>query len=277
MEIMPNMSASYPQEIFPKFTYKRRLNVDKLLASHPDLLVVRMVDGDIGQYQSITQGGEQVLTDKVFKNSMANLSMNLAGGLFDVSVDVHLCYLPEKSVVKPWQGWPIKKSLCSKESSYKRYGECFGLSFCVRKIHNRTFPFYKHFDTQKDRDDYAREVAAAPTNANVFGEDAKCVDVFKSKKENVLVHPRIRMHHAPTNANYWHVTLDTYRPTEVNYIRSEEVKSADKKMFKALKQDLLVCCTINESPCYKLEKSEYYKRLFYYLDAFCMKVRRKAV
>ena len=87
---MPNMSDSYPQEIFPKFIYKRRLNVDKLLASHPDLLVVRVVDGDIGQYQSITQGGEQVLTDKVCKNNMANLSMNLAGGLFDVSVDVNV-------------------------------------------------------------------------------------------------------------------------------------------------------------------------------------------
>lgn len=261
----------------PRFAYKCRMKVDKLLTKYPELLVVRLVEGELSQYRSLTIGGVPELSDKVFKNSMANLSLNLAGGLFNVSPDGHLPYLPDKSIVKSWNGLWRKKSLCSKTGSYKASEECFGLCFHTKDVHDRTFPYYKHFDTQQERDEYAKEVGQTLADAAIFGEDVKCVGAFKSKKENVLVYPRIRIHHAPTNANYWHATLDTYRPTDNTYIRSEDVESRDKKMFKALKHDLIEKCSINEAPTYCIDKVDYYKTPFYYIGAFCMKIKRLTV
>ncbi len=43
---------------------------------------------------------------KLFKCSMANLSMNLSGGLFDTNSDAHLRFLPQKDseLSHPWNG-----------------------------------------------------------------------------------------------------------------------------------------------------------------------------
>lgn len=72
------------------------------------------------------------------------------------------------------------------------------------------------------------------------------------------VRPRIIVHHSPTNANYWHMTLDTYRPTDMEYVSpTERQNGSDKKMFKALKQDLVQCCMIDELPAYKIDRLDY--------------------
>lgn len=259
------MSDFYPIDILPRFVYKPRMRVNNLLAKYPELLVVRLVDGNPEDYSIETESGELVLSEKVFKNNMANLSMNLAGGLFDTAPEKHLRFLPVKDLVKPWKGFCVRKNVCSEDDSFQLFVPCFGLCFLVRDIHERTFPYYKHFDTEEERNQYAKEVAEIIKGADGYA-DADYVGAFKSKKDLVEVHPRIRVHHSPSNANYWHMTLDTYRPNEATYIKPEgDQKSTDKKMFKALKQDLLQNYTINSQPLYRIEESDYYLPFFYLL------------
>ena len=275
---MTQLHEVYPSVILPRVTFKRRLNVDRLLRKYPELLVVRMVEGEYYDYLLDTESEEKILSDKVFKNSMANLSMNLAGGLFDTSSHGHLKFLPtSKEASLPWKGRKASKRLYSTPNCYKTFTPCFGLCFHVRDIHKRTFPFYKHFETKEERDKYAEEAKIAITEEEKK-YDADYVGAFESKKKPVLVRPRIRVHHSPSRVNYWHMTLDTYRPTNENYVRPEsKLNSSDSRMFKALKQDLVQCCCVDEMPAYRLEKKDYYNCLCYYLFMLSSKLLRKQV
>ncbi len=151
----------------------------------------------------------------------------------------------------------IPTELYDSEECYNFYDACFGLCFYVSDIHNRTFPFYKTFNTKEERDEYEVKTIIAKTELG-SSYDAKFVGEFKNKKTPVLVKPCIKVHHMPTMVNYWHMTLDTYRPIESHYVESyDKQKNSDKKMFKALKQDLLQRYKINESPCYSIESCDY--------------------
>lgn len=251
------MLPSYPNEIQPNSNYKVCMETDALLEKYPRLLVVRMVEGHPDEYIMDGESGEKVLSDRVFKNNMANLSLNLAGGLFDTTSGGHLNFLPVKEVASTWMGEEISSDLFRAEGTYIFYDTCFGLCFYVCDVHNRTFPFYKHFESQKERDEYANRTQEIASKEDVMN-DARLVGAFESKKKNVLVHPRLRVHHAPTKANYWHMTLDTYRPTDIDYVRPDDkLNSSDKSMFKALKQDLVTCCDINLQPEYTIDEADY--------------------
>lgn len=94
--------------------------------------------------------------------------------------------------------------------------------------------------------------------------DAHLVGAFVSKHDAVEVRGRIKVHHAPTNGNYWHITLDTYRPNSKEFICSiGDRQNADKQMFKALKQDLRQRLIVDEKPHYSLSRREYVR--FFYL------------
>lgn len=255
----------YPTEILPRVIYKRRLNVGRLLERYPDLLVVRMVDGFVNDYLQKSESGDIILSQKVFKNNMANLSMNLAGALFDTSSHAHLRFLPtKKEATDAWNGLRIPKRLYSTTDCFDTHEPCFGLCFLVNEINERTFPFHKHFESEEERNAFADRAS----NVTTFKEkeyQADYVSAFESKKKNVLVRPRIKVHHAPSKVNYWHMTLDTYRPTDMDFVRPDEKQdSSDVKMFKALKQNLVLCCKINEGPTYNIEKRDYYKPICFY-------------
>lgn len=254
------MSESYPTEILPSPGYKEKMETDYLLTKYPDLLVVRLVEGHVEDYYLNTENNDRVLSDKVFKNNMANLSMNLAGGLFNTSSDAHLRFLPAtKEATETWDGGYVDPILYTTENSYHFYATCFGLCFFVRDIHNRTFPFYKHFESQEERNEYEENVKKNVSEAE-RSYDAHLVGAFESKKKMALINPRLKVHHEPSKVNYWHMTLDTYRPTDISYIHSEDKQnSGDRKMFKALKQDLLQCYSIDRNPNYCINPTDYLK------------------
>lgn len=220
-------------------------------------MVVRKVDGNPDQVISRGESGEPIVTMTVFNCNMANLSLNLAGGLFNVAPSRDLPYLPVKpEAILPWNGVEPSETLCDK---YNFTAECFGLCFKIREIHRRTFPFLRHFDNQSARDKYAQrlEAAASPVLRKM---NAHLVGVFDSKVKKAEVRPRIMVHHSPTMANYWHMTLDTYRPEDNTFVRAEErLSSTDRKMFVSLKQDIVNHCTVNEKPNYKLKRCDYKK------------------
>ena len=254
------MKAPYPEKILPRQSYLIRLNVEKLLSKYQNLLVVRLKEGNFQDYIIKTELGEKCLSERVFVNNMANLSLNLAGGLFDTKSNKHLRFLPtNEKATRPWNGESIPKDLYQKPDNYKIYDVCFGLCFKVRDIHNRTFPYYKHFKSQEERNEYERNTALA-TSDEEKSYDANFVGAFEGKDRGVEVRPRIKVHHSPTMLNYWHMTLDTYRPIDTDYIHpKEKLKSSDKTMLKSLKQDLTQCCKINISPSYHIESCDYIK------------------
>lgn len=251
---------AYPTEIMPHVSYKRRLRISKLLKKYCGLMVVRQVKGLPDDFMFVTENGGKVLQTTVFDSSMANLSLNLAGGVFDTSNDAHLRFLPlSEDATSLWQGGKINPAIVATEDTYSFTSPCFGLCFLVSKIHDRTFPFYKFFNSKEERDEYAQKVHEATTERKKT-YDAHLVSAFKNKKSEVRVYPRIKVHHAPNNANYWHATLDTYRPIDKTPVQPTEVLgNSDRKMFKSLKQDLLQNYSINKLPDYRIRRCTYIK------------------
>lgn len=250
----------YPTEILPLPNYKQKLSIDLLLKKFGKLLVVRLVEGELKDYIKVSENGESELDDSVFKNSMVNLSLNLAGGLFDTSSNAHLRFLPKDAEAKvSWDGGYVNPKIVLVEDNYTITTPCFGLCFYVCNIHNKTFPAYRHFDTEAERDEYAHKVAESTTDEEKK-HDAHLVGVFENKNKNVAIRPRIKVQHAPTNANYWHVTLDTTRPPDKKPVEpTENLSKSDKRLFKALKQDLIRHCTIDTKPDYKIPRRIYMK------------------
>ena len=257
----------YPTEIMPHVSYKRMLSVGKLLKKYDGLMVVRQVKGVPDDYILITENGDKQLRETVFDSSMANLSLNLAGGVFDTNKNAHLRFLPSSDdAIRLWKGNKVESEIMSPENSYLFTSPCFGLCFLVRKIHDRSFPFYKVFNTQNDRDEYAKK-AILSTTEREKEYDAHLVGAFKDKKSKVSINPRLKVNHAPNNANYWHMTLDTYRPIDKNPVASgEKLDNSDKKMFKALKQDLVQCYDIDKLPDYKIKRCSYMKWHYWLLS-----------
>ena len=258
---------SYPTEIMPRVSYKRRLSVGKLLRMYCGLMVVRQVKGVPDDYMLITEDGAKQLRETVFESSMANLSFNLAGGLFDTNKDAHLRFLPLRDdAIRLWKGEKVEPGIMSLEDSYSFTSPCFGLCFLVRKVHDRTFPFYKVFNTQEDRDEYAKKAILATTERE-REYDAHVVGAFKDKKSKVSINPRLKVHHAPNNANYWHMTLDTYRPVDKDPVApGERIDNSDRKMFKALKQDVVQCYNIDKLPDYKIKRYLFMKWQYWLLS-----------
>lgn len=254
---MDGKREPYPIIILPQTKYKKRLCIVKLLKKYADLMAVRLVCGFVDDYLIESESGDKVVLDSVFTNSMANLSMNLAGGVFNTSADEHLRFLPISEYGKaPWAGGRVDVNAFSSEESYSFNVQCFGLCFPVKSIHERSFPFHKGFKNKQERDDFALQVDEVTTEEEKRF-DANIVGAFK-KNSPVSVRGRIRVHHSPTNGNYWHITLDTYRPNEKGFVLSDEKKqSSDKQMFKALKQDLVQRCDVNVAPNYKLSRFAY--------------------
>lgn len=252
------MKPKYPTEIIPCSHYKKRMGIDDLLKKYPNLLVVRLVGGRLEDYFLSTNEGNNELSDKVFQNSLANLSMNLAGGLFNTDCNAHLRFLPStEEAAATWNGENVPEELYATEDCYHFYETCFGLCFYVHNIHNRIFPFYKHFDSQEERDKYADNTIAV-TSESEKEYDAHFVGAFENKKEKVLVKPRIKVSHSPTKVNYWHMVLDTYRPTDfAPVLPTDRQNASDRKMFKALKQDLMQNYSINLHPEYTIESCDY--------------------
>lgn len=263
---MERWHESYPVKILPHPHYKKKMSLDKLLRSYPELMVVRLVDGVVDDYCDVNPKGERVLTQRVFKNSMANLSLNLAGGLFNTAPDGDLRFLPtQKDAVSDWNGEYVSAKLFCSDDCYEMFEPCFGICFNVIEIHNRTFPFPKHFDSVQQRDEYAEKAYSVATPEEKE-YDAHIVEAYVSNKQNVMVYPIIKVHHSPSMANYWHMTLDTKRPIDTHYIQpAERQDSSDKKMFKSLKQDLLQHIHVDVIPNYRISPTHYIKWQYYLL------------
>ena len=246
----------YPKQILPHPSYRRKLGLERLLSKYPDLMAVRKVDGSPHDYERKGDKGDVFILPEVFNSNMANLSMNLAGGLFDVRPYKHLRILPIKAeAISDWNGKEPLRELYADFSDK----ECFGLCFLIRSIHRRTFPYFRHFDSQKSYDDFAKEVELAAV-ATKRDKDAILVDKFVSKLKPIELRPYIKVHHSPTMVNYWHITLDTRRPADVSFIDPKEKQTnQDKKMFMSLKQDIVHHCKVDVKPNYRLKRLDYKK------------------
>ena len=246
---------NYPIEIIPKATYKTCLNIDDLLSKYRELLVLRLVPGYKKDYL-VEGSNSQEYSEKIFSNTIWNLSMNLLGGKYKFS---HSPFLPLSDAIKDWNGEEVDISYYN--NLYKKENSSFFVCFYVKDIHKVTYPFSKTFETQQECDTFKNNASIVLKNNDAINETI--ADKFKQNGLTVTVPVFMKIFHRPNFLNYWHVTLDSKRPDNDDYIDPEEKQSSrDKKQMKAFKLHLthLINQTqIDEVP-YKIKRKDYQKR-----------------
>lgn len=254
--MMEDILPPYPKEILPNPSYKIRIDVDELLSVYPNLLVVRRIEGCAEEFSVETRNGDKEYYTKLFNFNMANLSLNLAGGLFDTDSNAHLRFMPTRGLATElWDGKDIE-SFMFEVDNYSVSDMCFGLCFFVSDIHRKWIPFNMFFMSEGARNTYEQETIQA-TIDSLTPKDIILVGAFARKRGPVKVYGRTKVNHMPTKANYWHITLDSFRPNEKVPVSPESKISSDHRMFVSLKQHLAQCCEINVKPDYCIDPIYY--------------------
>lgn len=242
----------YPYEVVPKATYKKRLVFKALRSDHPNMFVLRMVKGRKEDYYDESSDNQE-LTDRIFQGTIQNLSMNLLGGKFKIE---HYSFRPKNDGASDeWNGGDVDLSLY--KDSYIDETPSFYVCFNADDIDGTTYPFPIKFSNQDERDSMEKKASA------IFDEreiqiDQDVVDKFVSSEDKVNVQVLMQLVHRPNNLNYWHVTLDTTRPDNSEYIMPDEkLNSRDKRQMKAFKQHLMELIENIGSVPYKFKKEDY--------------------
>lgn len=253
------MKSKYPQHILPREGYVNPLKIDDLLKEHQDLFLVRQLPGNKDNYMHNMEGGGRTLSPKlVFKNqNLANYSLNLSGGKFNTKPKKDLRFLPEATDGGgDWHNGFVSKEICKAQDSYKITEPCCGLIIRARDLHHQTFPSTRSFNNPNEYETYLKEVDQVISIETML-YDKELVGKYNGKKGMVNIKGRVKINHRPTKMNYWHYTMDTYRPNELTPIMSDQITSRDKRMFEALKQNLLNEVAIDITPDYKIKRKEY--------------------
>lgn len=247
----------YPKDIIPNSKYKHRLKFKPLLDLYPDLMVLRMVGKE---YAECTDDGtaEGNLTDKIFDGSVQNLSMNLLGGLYKIE---HESFLPQKEAAETsWNGGDVDFE--KYRESYIDKNPCFHVCFHVKDIHNTTYPFPITFQKEDERNAMADKVREMFENDTELQIDQDVVEKFVDANSKVNVQVKMTLVHRPNLLNYWHVTLDTTRPDNPDFVMpGEKLNSRDRKQMKAFKQHLVQIMFVTNEVSYKLKRSDYMEKL----------------
>lgn len=246
----------YPKEVVPKTIYKKRLVFKTLRPIYPNMSVLRMVKGQKEDYYDDSSDNKE-LTDRIFQGTIQNLSMNLLGGKFKIE---HYSFRPKNDGASDeWDGDLV--NLYQFKDSYIDENPSFYVCFNVDDIDETAYPFSIKFKNQEDRD-FMEERAVAVLNEREVQIDQEVVEKFVSSVDPVKVQVLMQLTHRPNNLNYWHVTLDTTRPDDPEYIMPDErLNSRDKRQMKAFKQHLMELIVDMDTVPYRFKKKDYFEKV----------------
>lgn len=245
--------TSYPIEILPHKSYKKRLNLS-VLKNKYSLMAVRWCAVPYESAFEDSAKGTKVLTSSAIGQPLG-LSMNLLGGLFDK--DKHILYRPTKysPCRDDWDGISLYTVSCHDFEILSPDGFC--LYYDINEWHNYTFPYYTTapdkatFDGMK-----AKEKSIALAEDIVI--ESIVQECFKSKKNPFQMTARTKINHHPTLMNYWHVQLDSYRGNSTEEILDKDKPGSErKKICLLLKNDLKVKYKTDYQVDYHIEKEDY--------------------
>lgn len=218
------MQEPYPYQILPKKEFFHLMDVKTLLACYPNLAVSRRVSGNV-EDAFVPFNGQKQLKDSLM-GQVANMSLNLLGGLFDN--EKHLRFCPKQNV-EDWDGQDV--DVRSLEGEYEIDACCFPIFFMAKDICDYPFTAPYYFQKEKDAEVFISSIPVGDI-------EKKYTDKF-NKQEPIEVKTHAVLKHAPTNFNYWHCVLDSYPNLSSNDAIPTSNKGAAKRIIKMLRADLI--------------------------------------
>lgn len=255
------MYKKYPASILPNKEYLLEMDMPQLLKVYPNLYAVRRIDGDKDQLV-IQFSNDKILAAAALENvNVANLSVNLVGGLF--IVNGHLEFRPiSNDVTKQWKG--EKVSLEELNGKYEVKDSCFAVYYKIKDF--IIFPLMQDMTFQTEKDFIGFKAKAAENHV----EETYLQAFERGKTINLPVKKKVN--HKPTICNYWHLVFDTYPYERPNTpIGTSETSKPYKRILKHLRNDFLTKCgTFEIEQTFTIHKCFYLKGVKYAFIRKCI-------
>lgn len=217
----------YPQEILPNKNLVCPFPLCTLVDRMGDYEVCYRLNGSIYANKDIDGlGGKPVLKEECFEH-IAHLSMNLLGGLFRPE---YICFVQKKPGCEPWCGENIK---------YEDYAPY------VNEIADAVPIFY-----------LASKINQKNLAVTVMFNDSQSYKMFKEKVEgawpefhkgiSIEITSEMRIEHAPSNLNYWHLQMEVYPEMSEESLNNENGVWRSR-IFEQIKTAVL-CHHFTETP-----------------------------
>ena len=191
----------YPDSLLPKPDYVSEMNVDQMLADEVTLIFVRRSDCPLEEIETVS--GDYMLSEDCVSDDVFNYSMNLLGAGFDVASHLRI-----RQTGDGWKCW-LGDQFLSAEEIERSWVEVEGypIYYRAKDLHNKTFPYQRVFEKKKD---------FTAKMARIKRRDLKpAEDIWSPEAKSVSLWGILRVNHAPSFMNYWHVTWDAYEPDQL--------------------------------------------------------------
>lgn len=190
--------TKYPQSILPRRNYVAKIDIDKMLVNgNMPLVVVRRSPIPF----KLVGPKKNLLAEECVSENVFNYSMNLLGGGFQVKE--HLGLRQKDKGCNDWDG----ESFLTEdelEGCWERLEESHPIYYRVEDLHGVGIPYKKKIEKERDYKLILQQLIEQDKQA--------AIGVWEPNGREVELTGVIRVNHAPTMMNYWHVTLDAYEP-----------------------------------------------------------------
>jgi len=197
---------NYPLSILPKKSYRHIIDIDNLL-TEGDFFLVRRSDKSVNE----TFNELNILReDAILVKDVPGMSLNLLGGEFKSE---HIMYSPKDNGSKRWKGERVYFFIDFKKS-YVILSNPVHIYFPVKKLHGKTFPYYR------GKDDHTKKIISA-------------LNLKPEQNGKYKFTGSSRITHDPTNLNYWHIEL------ELKDDNGDRIKNASSAWITSAAQEAL--------------------------------------
>lgn len=186
----------YPQSILPHLNYVTKIDLEEILDNEKlPLVVVRRSPIPF----ELVGPKKNLLAEDCVSENVFNYSMNLLGG--DFQVREHLELRQKNKGTEDWDG----KSFLTEdelEECWEHVEESYPIYYKVEDLHGVEIPYKKKFEKERDYNVILQLL--------IEQDMRTAIGIWKPSDKEVKLTGVMRVNHAPTMMNYWHVTLDAY-------------------------------------------------------------------
>lgn len=219
----------YPKCMFPYKGLRSSIDMGELAQLEQDVALVRRIEHRSISIIEDMGDGLMVISPKIMLEMLADavdMSMNIYS--VDCPVEYYHYIQPSQPACAKWDGKNVDIESCNGHVDYME--DCFSIIYPMSKLYNKPGSYKR---TYPDASSYKKDYELINGVKDV-------VDASFSRN---TVYPRnykLLVSHHPTNANYWHVTLDIYAPSMATRpIKKKPQDGKPKWMFEGESSILL--------------------------------------
>ena len=262
------MKEKYPATLVPVPGWNKFLDINEMSEDFP---IIRRIAGrfenDKNKFIDIGLGVYHLSLDAELQDfdtkKMANLSMNIVSdecSMTDSEYKHNTLKINGKKI-EIWNGKRGNRQI--NENVCCRIVPCYFLVFKSTNIHNQPFEYERTYPSKEQLDGDVSSIKKELVQ-----------QIFKSNTTMYNVSGKLKLKHAPTFLNYWHIILEIYAPSHKPPLQKTDKgwrNDAANALFESILRKNI---WINKLPCCPMPKNIYEDSQFCKIRLFGEKLIR---